>query len=102
MKPVITLTLNPAIDTACEADTIRPIRKIRTTNETYDPGGGGINVARVIVELGGEALAIYLAGGVSGAVLDSLVDERGVPAPSHLDSRSHTHELGSDRKIDRA
>src|SRR5690606_18919456 len=64
MKPIVTLTLNPAIDGAAEAQTVRPIRKVRTWGERYDPGGGGINVARVVQELGGEALAIYLAGGV--------------------------------------
>jgi 6-phosphofructokinase 2 len=74
MKPILTLTPNPAIDGACEAEVVRPIRKIRTTNETFGPGGGGINVARVIRELGGEAHALYLAGGVTGAALDELMD----------------------------
>lgn len=45
MKPVITLTLNPAID---GAEQVRPIRKIRTWGERYDAGGGGINAARRI------------------------------------------------------
>ncbi|MDQ4059733.1 MAG: 1-phosphofructokinase family hexose kinase [Pseudomonadota bacterium] len=76
MKPIATLTLNPAIDGASEAETVRPIHKIRTSNERYDPGGGGINVARVIRELGGTALAVYLAGGTTGAVLDDLLAAR--------------------------
>lgn len=79
MKPIVTLTLNPAIDGFCEAEIIRPILKIRTTNERYSPGGGGINVARVVHELGGKALALYLAGGITGTVLDSLVDEEEIP-----------------------
>ncbi|MDB5649594.1 MAG: 1-phosphofructokinase [Hyphomicrobiales bacterium] len=75
-KPcIVTLTVNPAIDGACETDKVRPIHKIRTTNETFTPGGGGINVTRVIHELGGEALAIYLAGGATGPVLNSLIDD---------------------------
>ena len=74
MKPIVTLTLNPSIDGASEAEEVRPIRKIRTSNERYDPGGGGINVARVIAELGGPSLAIYMAGGVTGSVLDGLLD----------------------------
>ena len=60
MKPIVTLTLNPAIDASCQAEEVRPIHKIRTSHERYDPGGGGINVARVIRELGGEAIAVYL------------------------------------------
>ncbi|NJO53697.1 MAG: hypothetical protein HC829_01645 [Bacteroidales bacterium] len=57
MKPIVTLTLNPSIDGAAEADTIRPTHKIRTSNERYYPGGGGINVARVVAELGGATCA---------------------------------------------
>lgn len=32
-------------------------RKMRTRQEHYDPGGGGINVARAIARLGGTARA---------------------------------------------
>jgi 6-phosphofructokinase 2 len=97
---IVTLTVNPAIDGACEAETVRPIHKIRTSNETFTPGGGGINVARVIHELGGEALAIYLAGGATGPVLDSLVDElklrhRTVPIAGHTRIAQVVYERSS-------
>lgn len=78
MKPIVTLTLNPAIDASCQADEIHPIRKIRTSQERYDPGGGGINVARVIRELGGEALVVYCAGGLTGEAFDRMVDAIGL------------------------
>lgn len=78
MKPIVTLTLNPAIDGASRAEAVRPTRKIRTTGDRYDPGGGGVNVARVIAELGGAALPVYLAGGATGDVLDQLMRERGL------------------------
>lgn len=78
MKPIVTVTLNPTIDMSSEAEKVQPTRKIRTTSERYDPGGGGLNVARVIEELGGTARAIYLAGGATGAVLDELMRERGI------------------------
>jgi 6-phosphofructokinase 2 len=78
MKLIVTITLNPAVDGASEADEVRPIRKVRTTNERYDPGGGGINVARVLAELGRPALPVYLAGGATGAVLDDLLAARGL------------------------
>lgn len=74
MKRIATLTMNPAIDVAYEADRIVHTRKIRARQEHYDPGGGGINVARVIARLGGTARAHYLAGGATGATLDSLLD----------------------------
>ena len=78
MKPIVTLTLNPAIDSSCQADEVRPVLKIRTTGERYDPGGGGINVARVIRELGGDAIAVYLAGGLTGQALTRMIDAIGL------------------------
>jgi 6-phosphofructokinase 2 len=78
MKPIVTITLNPTIDSSCQADEVHPVRKIRTSEERYDPGGGGINVARVIRELGGEAIAVYLAGGVTGQVLNDMLERSGM------------------------
>ncbi|MEM8948153.1 MAG: 1-phosphofructokinase family hexose kinase [Pseudomonadota bacterium] len=78
MKSIVTLTLNPSIDASSQADDVRPMRKNRITNERFDPGGGGINVARVVQELGGSAHAIYLAGGLTGQTLGRMIDEIGV------------------------
>ena len=78
MKPIVTLTLNPTIDGSASTDLIQPLLKIRTSDERYHPGGGGINVARVVQELGGDALAIYLSGGATGAILDDLLQTCGV------------------------
>ncbi|MBN8929526.1 MAG: 1-phosphofructokinase [Rhodospirillales bacterium 69-11] len=76
---IITLTLNPAIDLACSAESVRPTHKIRTGEEHIDPGGGGINVARVLHALGADTLAVILAGGVTGALIEDLLNEAGVP-----------------------
>jgi 6-phosphofructokinase 2 len=100
MKRIVTLTLNPAIDGAEEAEQVRPIRKIRTWAERYDPGGGGINAARVIEELGGSALAIYLSGGVTGPILDELVQASGVesrriPIAGHTRISHTVHETST-------
>lgn len=78
MKPILTITLNPTIDASCEAEEVRPVFKIRTTAERYDPGGGGINVARVVRELGGDAVIVCLAGGVNGQVLIAMLDRLGL------------------------
>lgn len=81
MKPIVTLTLNPCVDGSCETETVHPTHKIRTTGERYDPGGGGINVARVIAELGGTTVPIYFSGGSTGALLDQLLS--GLPFEAH-------------------
>lgn len=80
MRPVVTLTVNPAIDAACIADKVVAMRKVRTRNERYDPGGGGLNVARVIHELGGAAVAFYMAGGITGQALEGLIEHHGIAA----------------------
>ncbi|MEK0081921.1 1-phosphofructokinase family hexose kinase [Benzoatithermus flavus] len=80
MKPIVTLTVNPAIDASCVADEVVPMRKVRTRDERYDPGGGGLNVARVIHELGGEAVAFYMAGGYTGMALEGLIERSGITA----------------------
>ena len=94
MKPIVTLTLNPAIDSSCQADEVGPVHKIRTFEERYDPGGGGVNVARVIRELGGEAIAVYLAGGLTGQAFTHMIDAIGLQhraIPIHGYTRvSHT------------
>ncbi|MDB5569169.1 MAG: phosphofructokinase [Hyphomicrobiales bacterium] len=79
MKPIVTLTLNPAIDGASEAVQVRPIHKVRTSKERFDPGGGGVNVSRVVMELGGPTQAFYLSGGATGPVLDALLRDKAVP-----------------------
>lgn len=100
---IVTLTLNAAIDGSSEAETVRHTRKVRTVNERYDPGGGGINVARVVKRLGGRAHAVYLAGGVTGVVLDDLLDRHGLDR-TRLDIADQTrtslsvHERSSGRE----
>lgn len=75
---VLTVTLNPVIDISSEADSVHPIHKIRTYDQQQDPGGGGVNVARVVTKLGGSVEAVYLAGSSMGALLDRLLDAQGV------------------------
>jgi len=75
---IATLCLNPTIDTAFEADEVLPTRKTRTFNERVDPGGGGINVARVLERFGAGTSAIFLAGGHTGQLLDNLLCREGV------------------------
>jgi 6-phosphofructokinase 2 len=80
MQPrLITLTLNPAVDIACTALRVVHTHKIHTRDDHLDPGGGGINVARVLHELGGDTLAMIMAGGVTGALIEELLHDAGVP-----------------------
>ena len=64
--PVLTLTLNPALDMATDVPRMVPDEKLRCSDPSLDPGGGGINVARAIHALGGESLALVALGGLTG------------------------------------
>ena len=78
MAAVLTITLNPTIDVFGAADAVKPTEKVRLSDATYEPGGGGINVARVIATLGGDVEALALAGGEMGAFLARLAAEEGL------------------------
>lgn len=78
MDRIVTLTMNPSIDLSTSIDHLAAFEKLRCAPETRHPGGGGINVARVVARLGGDVQAIYPAGGVTGALLHQLVTMEGV------------------------
>ncbi|MBO0750948.1 MAG: 1-phosphofructokinase family hexose kinase [Bradyrhizobiaceae bacterium] len=74
MNGIVTFTPNPALDVSTAVAAMTPDHKLRCTAARYDPGGGGINVARVVRRLGSEVTAIYPRGGITGHTLDSLVE----------------------------
>jgi len=66
MKPehIITLTMNPAIDISVSVKEMMTEHKIRCLKTRRDPGGGGINVARVLKRFGADPLAIFPMAGL--------------------------------------
>ena len=76
---IVTVTVNPCIDASSGVDRVVPERKLRCGPARYEPGGGGINVARAVRHLGGEALAIYPSGGPAGLLLEALLHGEDVP-----------------------
>lgn len=79
MTAIVTLTMNPALDVTTSTPAVEPTHKLRCAAPRYDPGGGGINVARTIIRLGGDVLAIYPSGGATGAYLTRLMEQEAVP-----------------------
>lgn len=73
---VIALTFSPALDVATSVDVVTPSRKLRCDSPRQEPGGGGINVARVVQRLGIDATAVAPLGGDRGRrVAEQLGDE---------------------------
>lgn len=76
---IVTLTMNPALDITTDTDRVIPIHKRRCGVPRYDPGGGGINVARIAHVLGESVVALFPAGGHAGGKVTDLVAGTGVP-----------------------
>jgi len=100
---VRTLTLNPSIDVSSEAEKVEPERKVRTCRERIDPGGGGINVARVLQRFGVSVEAVFLAGGATGKAFDAMLEREGLTRrPVWIDDDTRTsltiHEHSTHRE----
>ena len=102
MIDVLTLTMNPSLDVSTSVDKVVDTNKLRCAPETLQPGGGGINVARVIKEMGGSSCAVFPCGGYTGQRLNKLLSEEGVSFESialPIDTRQcfSVHETSSGR-----
>ena len=84
---ILTITLNPALDYSTSVDEMVPEVKLRCSDPHIDPGGGGINVARAIRQLGGQAVALIAIGGATGAQLLQRLTIEGVPDDLQTRSR---------------
>lgn len=89
--PVLTVTLNPALDVATATDRVVPDLKLRCAAAVIDPGGGGINVSRAMARMGGRSTALVALGGATGARLGTLLAEAGLTA-LHLDAPGETRQ----------
>ncbi len=75
---IATVTLNPALDQHVEVDNLVLDDTNRWVSFKRQPGGKGINVSRVLRELGGETVAYGFIGGHAGDDIERLLKEEGV------------------------
>jgi 6-phosphofructokinase 2 len=80
MSSIITITFSPCIDKNTSVPALIPEKKLKCTPPKLEPGGGGINVARAIKKLGGEATAIFPSGGYTGKFFNHLLEKENVPS----------------------
>lgn len=73
MADILTLTMNPALDLATSTASVTDTHKLRCSAPLRFPGGGGINVARVLQRMGADCLALYPVGGLQGQQLRQLL-----------------------------
>src|SRR5579871_3798860 len=104
MAKIVTLTPNPALDIATHVEKLEPVHKLRCGPVRRDPGGGGINVARVVHRLGGQTVAVYTSGGGSGDELGALLrgeglDQRPVQFAGHTRESFNVTENQTKRQF---
>ena len=89
-QPILTVTLNPALDLGTEIERVVADVKLRCAAPAIHPGGGGINVSRAIARLGGDSRAAVSLGGPVGARMAALLEAEGIatlPLPSPGETR---------------
>jgi 6-phosphofructokinase 2 len=78
MPSIITITFSPCIDKSTSVPALIPEKKLKCTAPKLEPGGGGINIARAIKKLGGEATAIFPSGGYTGKYFNHLLEKENI------------------------
>ncbi|WP_431811432.1 1-phosphofructokinase [Lysinibacillus sp. FW12] len=72
---ITTLTLNAAIDKVHEVNSLMVGQTNRVLQKSQQGGGKGVNVARVIVALGGEVTIGGFVGGLNGSKITELLQD---------------------------
>lgn len=76
---ILTITPNLAWDLTYTIDELRPGASHRVTDATGRAGGKGVNVARVLRQLGERSHVLALAGGTTGEACEQDLQRSGVP-----------------------
>ena len=75
---IYTITLNPAIDKTVLIDKFRVGEVNRILDSRIDAGGKGVNVSRVINQLGGKSMALGVLGENGAATIQNTLNMSGI------------------------
>ncbi len=75
---IATLTMNPSVDHYLRVHKLTKDDAIRIQGDQWFAGGKGVNVSRVVHELGGRSCAFGLTGGMTGRMLTHWLDRAGI------------------------
>lgn len=103
---VLCLTMNPSVDLSTETERVVPTHKLRCTDTLHDAGGGGINVARVLVRMGGQCTTLCPTGGSSGLWLQTRMAQEGmhgvflpITGETRVSFTVHEHSTGAEYRF---
>lgn len=75
---ILSVTLNPALDHTIRTDGLNPHDTNRIQSSATDAGGKGINLSRIVSELGGQTVATGFLGGSTGEFIRQVMRAQGV------------------------
>jgi len=75
---IVTVTLNPALDKTLTINQLKLGESNCIMSYRYDPGGKGLNVSRIVNELGRDTVALGFLGGDIGLHIRSALDRMGL------------------------
>ena len=73
--PIVSLSLNPAIDLTYQVDCLIHDQKSRAASTYYDPGGTGINVGRALEKLNTNSHTCCIIAGTMGKFLETMLKQ---------------------------
>ncbi len=103
MRKILTVAVNPALDLSTRVERMQANRKLRCAGALVEPGGGGVNVSRVIRRFGGRSTAFVALGGPTGRALRELMVREGLsivafPIKEATRQNITVDETGRDRQ----
>ena len=85
---IVTLTLNPAFDMHCFAESFRPYHESHAHVTSRDAGGKGVNISRALCAVGRDNCAVVIVGRDNGDEFCRELEKDGVRlAPLWVDGR---------------
>ncbi|RKX35200.1 MAG: hypothetical protein DRP71_04450 [Verrucomicrobia bacterium] len=93
MSKILTLTTNLLAETTLEYPTWKKGRTHRATNQSFQVGGKGINVVKMLARLNAPGTALCFPGGNSGRHCEQWLGDNGIdfqPFPTPEETRTGT------------
>lgn len=101
-RAILTVTVNPALDVSTAVAAVTPEHKLRCEPARQEPGGGGVNVARVASRLGANVRAVVVVGGPTGSTVVALMEAEGLDVvPVVVDAETRQCLAVTERSTDR-
>ncbi len=89
---IYTITLSPALDKTIHLNSFNKNETNVVENILFDPGGKGINTAKVLKSLGSDVTSIAFLGGTTGAKIEKMLDSLDINQKNiHIENETRTN-----------